>query len=134
MNKSSIVLALVIGLIVGFTGASAFQKDTFSMNTGMMHQMPNGMPNGSMMRNEMSGMMSGLSGKRGDEFDRAFLTEMIMHHEGAVTMAEAALKDAKHQEIMTMAHAIITAQTGEIAQMKAWLKTWYGIETATTTN
>ena len=51
---------------------------------------------------------------------------MIVHHEGAVAMAEAALKNAEHQEIKTMATAIISAQTAEIAQMHAWLAEWYG--------
>lgn len=86
------------------------------------------MPDGSMMHNEMSNMMSGLTGKSGDDFDKAFLTEMIVHHEGAVDMANAALQNAKHAEIKTMAQAIISAQTSEIAQMKAWLKAWYNIQ------
>lgn len=51
---------------------------------------------------------------------------MITHHEGAVEMAEAALKNAKHQEIKTMSHAIISAQTTEINQMRDWQKAWYG--------
>ncbi len=124
MNKSSIVLALIIGLIIGFAGASVFHKDVISTTTDTTHQMPDG----SMMHNEMSNMMSGLTGKTGDDFDKVFLAEMIMHHEGAVDMAEAALKDAKHQEIKTMANTIISAQTSEITQMKTWLKAWYGIE------
>jgi uncharacterized protein (DUF305 family) len=91
------------------------------------------MPDGTMMHDEemsmdamMHDMMAELDGKTGDEFDKAFLSEMIVHHEGAVDMAEAALTDAKHQELKDMAKAIITAQTTEIAQMKTWLKTWYG--------
>jgi uncharacterized protein (DUF305 family) len=124
MNKSSIVVALIIGLVVGFASASAVHKNNTSSNTAMVHQMPHG----SMMQNEMTHMMSNLLGKTGDEFDTSFLTEMILHHEGAVDMAEAALRDAEHQEIKTMAQAIISAQTSEIAQMKDWLKVWYGIE------
>jgi uncharacterized protein (DUF305 family) len=50
---------------------------------------------------------------------------MIVHHEGAVEMAEAALEHAKHEELKTMANAIISAQTSEIAQMKQWLRDWY---------
>ena len=94
------------------------------------HQMPDGsmMSNNMSMSDMMASMNAELEGKTGDEFDKAFLTEMIMHHEGAVDMAEAALEDAKHQEIKTMANAIISAQTSEIAQMKAWLKAWYNIE------
>ncbi len=79
----------------------------------------------SNMHGAMHNMMTGLSGKTGDDFDRAFLSEMIVHHEGAVDMAEAALKNAKHQEIKQMANEIISAQTKEINQMKDWQKNWY---------
>ena len=77
------------------------------------------------MQGSMDGMMMGLSGKTGDEFDKAFIKEMIVHHEGAVAMAQMALTTANHEEIKTLSKAIITAQTREIDQMKAWLKTWY---------
>ena len=50
---------------------------------------------------------------------------MIVHHEGAVEMANLALTSAKHQEIKDLAKAIISAQNTEIASMKGWLKTWY---------
>ena len=78
------------------------------------------------MQGEMDAMMSALEGKTGDEFDTIFLSEMIMHHEGAVEMAEAALESARHEEIKTMANAIISAQTTEIKQMQDWQKAWYG--------
>lgn len=87
------------------------------------------MQDGTMMHSgmgtAMDDMMAGLNGKVGDEFDKAFLAEMIMHHQGAVEMAKAALQNAKHQEIKDMANAIISAQTSEINQMKMWGKSWY---------
>lgn len=80
----------------------------------------------SHMHEEMEAMMSHLEGKTGDQFDQAFLEEMIMHHEGAIAMAEAALRDAGHTEIKELANIIINTQTEEIAQMRAWLSSWYG--------
>ena len=73
----------------------------------------------------MDDRRGGLQGKTGDAFDQAFLSEMIMHHQGAVVMAQAALQNAKHQEIKDMARAIISAQTSEINQMQMWGKSWY---------
>lgn len=78
----------------------------------------------------MQDMMGGLDGKTGDEFDKAFISEMIVHHEGAVTMAEAALQNAKHPEIKKMAQDIIVTQTKEITQMKDWFEMWYGTHAA----
>lgn len=124
MNTQTIgiaVAALVIGAIGGY-----------ALNNNQMprHAMPDGSAmvgmNHSAMQGEMDAMMIALEGKTGDDFDKAFLAEMIMHHEGAVDMAEAALENAKHEEIKTMANAIISAQTTEIQQMKDWQKSWYG--------
>jgi uncharacterized protein (DUF305 family) len=49
---------------------------------------------GSGMSGAMAGMMSELNSKTGDDFDKAFLSEMIVHHQGAVQMAQAALSNA----------------------------------------
>jgi len=76
------------------------------------------------MSEMMSSMNAELEGKTGDAFDQAFLAEMIVHHQGAVEMAELALTNAKHQEIKDLANAIISAQNTEIAQMMEWQKSW----------
>ena len=128
-KNTSIIIGLLI-LIIGFGGgylAGGSQvpgQDEHMMRGGMMMGNNDMMGHGDM-DGAMDGMMEGLQGKSGDEFDRAFLSGMIVHHEGAVAMAQAALQSAKHQEIKDMAKAIISAQTTEINQMKAWGKSWY---------
>jgi uncharacterized protein (DUF305 family) len=127
MNKITVgMVALVIGLILGFGGAGAYFKSARNANEGM-HVMPGGqmMHDMSGMQDEMDNMLGQLQGKTGDEFDKAFLSEMIMHHQGAVVMAEAALRNARHQEIKDMAREIIDAQAREINHMKEWQKNWY---------
>jgi uncharacterized protein (DUF305 family) len=59
-------------------------------------------------------------------YDQRFIDAMISHHRGAIEMAEAALENAEHEEIKTLAEAIITAQEAEIAQMEAWRAEWFG--------
>lgn len=66
-----------------------------------------------------------LEGKTGDAFDQAFLKEMIVHHEGAVVMAQQVLATSKRPELIKLANDIISAQTKEIAQMKEWQKAWF---------
>lgn len=126
MNTNIFVTALIALLVGGGGGyliaaSQAPGPDEHMMGNGMM------VHNNSMgMSGAMDEMMQGLAGKTGDEFDKAFLSEMIMHHEGAVEMAEAALQNAKHDEIKIMANAIISAQTTEVQQMKDWQRSWYG--------
>lgn len=128
-NTNYIVIGLLV-LIIGF-GAGYFMRGSQAYETPSSgnHMMSNGMmmgDDGMAMGNAMDDMMAGLQGKTGDDFDKAFLSEMIMHHQGAVAMAQAALQDAKHPEIKQMAQTIISAQTTEIQQMQGWQKSWYG--------
>jgi uncharacterized protein (DUF305 family) len=54
----------------------------------------------------------------GNSTDRAFVAQMIPHHESAVEMAELAKRRAQHREIKALADAIIATQAAEIDQMK----------------
>ncbi|EGT1066732.1 DUF305 domain-containing protein [Salmonella enterica] len=53
--------------------------------------------------------------------DKAFAKGMIVHHEGAIAMAETELKYGKDPEMRKLAEDIIKAQKGEIDQMNKWL-------------
>lgn len=74
----------------------------------------------------MKSMNANLEGKTGDALDKAFLEEMIMHHEGAVEMAKMLEQGTQRSEMKTFAQSIINAQSGEITQMKVWLQQWFG--------
>ena len=74
----------------------------------------------------MSGMLSAedikkLSALRGVEFDRAWMTGMIEHHEGAIEMAKGVLKDGKDSAVKTLAKLVTTVQDSEILEMKKLL-------------
>lgn len=69
--------------------------------------------------------MNALRKLNGQEFDIAFMSQMIAHHQGAIDMAEQTLKVAQHSETKQEAQKVIDAQTKEIAQMEGWLKDWY---------
>ena len=72
----------------------------------------------------MNQMTESLKDKQGDEFDQALIAEMIVHHQGAVDMAQLAESNAKHEEIKKMSREIISAQEAEIEVMKRWQSEW----------
>lgn len=129
MNKESTivgVIGLLAGVIIaGFTATYAVNNN----NSGMMRMM--GMQttttNKGMMNDKdmsMSDMTSSLKNKSGDDFDKAFISEMITHHQGAIDMANLAKLNAKHDEIKKLADNIVTAQNKEIGEMKSWQTQW----------
>lgn len=65
--------------------------------------------------------MKKMSSASGTAFDRMFLEGMIVHHNGAVAMAEAELADGEYPEARALAQDIIDAQEAEIAEMEALL-------------
>ncbi len=103
--------ALIIGLALGYFAGVAQKPETPTVQMGM--------------HGAMGGMMMGLQGKTGDALDEAFLQGMIIHHQGAVEMAEALLDGTKRPELIQLANDIISAQTKEIEMMRGWLQEWF---------
>lgn len=71
-----------------------------------------------MMSDDDMGMLGRLSG---EDFDRSWLTMMVAHHEGAITMAEQEIEDGTFPAATDLARQIIAAQQQEIATMKGLL-------------
>lgn len=76
------------------------------------------------MMDSMATMGAELEGKTGDEFDKAFLEQMILHHQSAIDMAAPGKKNAARQEVKDLTVAIVNDQSVEIAQMRNWQKQW----------
>jgi uncharacterized protein (DUF305 family) len=103
--------------------------------------MPSGnmpMPSGSMPGHgsmpSMSGMqgmtgmmseadMTALQNAQGVEASKLFLTQMIAHHEGAITMGQNEIKDGQYPAAKELAQSIVTSQQKEIETMKGILAT-----------
>ena len=106
---------------------NAFDRMTSSM-PGM-----GGMPGASeMMMGSMHDLQT-LCAASPEAFDLIFLDGMIAHHQSAIMMAQSALNHATHDEIKTLATAIIVAQQKEIDAMLAWRAAWYPDATPVTT-
>jgi uncharacterized protein (DUF305 family) len=76
----------------------------------------------------MSGMMSqedmaALQNAQGVEASKLFLTQMIAHHEGAITMAQNEIKDGQYPAAIELSRSIVNSQQKEIDTMKGILPT-----------
>lgn len=76
------------------------------------------------MGGDMVEMMNKLNDLKGEEYDKEFLKQMILHHEQAIEMSRYAETNANHQELKDLAREVIAAQTKEIEQMKQWQQEW----------
>jgi uncharacterized protein (DUF305 family) len=64
--------------------------------------------------------------RRANPFDRAFIDEMVPHHQGAIRMARAVLKKTRDRELRRLAQEIVGAQAREIDDMNRWRTMWFG--------
>jgi uncharacterized protein (DUF305 family) len=83
---------------------------------GGMSAMP-GMAGGVMPGMVDGATMTRIESLSGPAFDELWITSMIEHHQGAVTMAHTEIADGQSQDAKKLAEMIITAQQREIAQM-----------------
>lgn len=63
-------------------------------------------------------MMRDLGSLNGKSLDRVFLEDMVMHHMGAVMMAQSVQPYIEHTEITDLTKDIVKTQTAEIQLMK----------------
>ncbi|GAY17852.1 DUF305 domain-containing protein [Mycobacterium sp. shizuoka-1] len=88
------------------------------------------MPSGSMMpgmpgMDDMPGMdgmmspadMQALQNAQGVAASRLFLTQMIEHHQGAITMAQNEIKNGQFKDAVALATSIASSQRAEIETM-----------------
>ncbi len=85
-----------------------------------------GEPMDMSVNHQMDGMMSPedlakLKDAEGVEASRMFLTQMIAHHEGAITMAEDEVSNGSNPEAVALAKDVVSSQGAEIQFMKSLL-------------
>ena len=62
--------------------------------------------------------MGRLEDATGAEASQLFLEQMILHHEGAIEMAEVEVENGENPDAVALAERIIEDQTNEIAEMQ----------------
>lgn len=59
------------------------------------------------------------------DFDKAFIEQMIPHHQLAIMMANMLQSATDRPEMQQLAKNIIESQSKEIKEMQVWYQTWY---------
>jgi uncharacterized protein (DUF305 family) len=130
--KNTIFAAVLTTAAVAFAACNqtASNGNSAVNRGGMQNGSLNSMNHNSMpMNSNMSGMnhgsMQSSPNAASQPYDLQFIDTMTNHHQGAIEMAEMALKKSNNAELRTFAQKIIDDQKKEITQMKDWREKWY---------
>lgn len=72
-------------------------------------------------------MMGDLTQLKGEELEKAYIQGMIVHHQGAIDMANQVLLLNPRPEVEKMAQDIIAVQQQEVETLQGWLMSKYGV-------
>jgi uncharacterized protein (DUF305 family) len=111
-------------------GASGGQQGSGSHDGGHDMAKNGGMDHDQMGHGSMGmgsgGMAKQMVTKNGEYSDEAFIDAMVPHHQGAITMARVALKNAEHEQVKELSRNIVSSQQAEIEELKAIKKEEFG--------
>jgi uncharacterized protein (DUF305 family) len=99
------------------------QLTTWLEEWGSPMEESGGMDHEAMGHGSMDGMMSeedmqALDAAQGAEAGQLFLEQMIVHHEGAVEMAQTEVAEGENEDAVAMAQEIVETQQAEISTME----------------
>jgi uncharacterized protein (DUF305 family) len=113
-------VALALASCAGATSSSAQQgsseqeggEESAGDMQGMDHSNMDMGSEGMMASSEM--LM-----ENGEYSDERFIDAMVPHHQGAISMAEVALENAEHLELLQLAENVISTQQAEIDELRS---------------
>jgi uncharacterized protein (DUF305 family) len=124
MKAGLLALLLAVAFLLAACGGvgSGQQGD----QSGGHGQMDHGQMGHGSMGMGSQGMAKQMVMENGKYSDRRFIDAMVPHHQGAIAMAEVALKNAEHEEIKELSRNIVSTQQLEIEELKSIKKEEFG--------
>jgi uncharacterized protein (DUF305 family) len=124
MKAGLLALLLAVAFLLAACGGvgSGQQGD----QSGGHGRMDHGQVGHGSMGMDSKGMAKQMVMENGKYSDRAFIDAMVPHHQGAIAMAEVALKNAEHEEIKELSRNIVSTQQSEIEELKSIKKEQFG--------
>jgi uncharacterized protein (DUF305 family) len=120
------ILAACGGAGGGQQGSGSGSEQESAENDGGMAGMDHDKMGHGSMGMGSGGMARQMVMENGKYSDKAFIDAMVPHHQGAIAMAQVALKNAEHEEIIELSHNIISSQQSEIEELKSIKKEEFG--------
>lgn len=140
MNRAAIaigvaVAAVVAALGIGWTIGNAYDGQGPSHHRHMGSMMygdgdddrSEGLSDGTAGWPGMMGGTGGTGAAMSHAFvtsEEQYLTEMVAHHEDAITAARELARSDRPQ-MRALGQSIVESQSAQVAQMQAWLDEWY---------
>jgi uncharacterized protein (DUF305 family) len=119
MKAGLLALLLAVAFLLTACGSvGSGQQGDQSGGHGQMDHGQMGMGSGGMAKQMIM--------ENGEYSDEAFIDAMVPHHQGAIAMAEGALKNAEHEEIKELSRNIVSTQQSEIEELKSIKKEEFG--------
>ncbi len=126
LNRKLVILLGLMGMSFGSIAACTPNADNAS--SSQSNQIVSSSPDTPAGKQDHMGMDHSMAmdlGPADADYDLRFIDGMILHHQGAVVMAEEALEKSTRPELKQLSTEIIAAQKQEIAQMQGWRTSWY---------
>jgi uncharacterized protein (DUF305 family) len=108
------------GRIVASQGPEMAAMQAWLASQGLPEADPDDHGHAGMQGMASSEQLLALTSASGEEFDRLFLQQMTVHHEGAIAMADAAV-DASNPQVTDMLTDTVVGQGVEIGRMQELL-------------
>lgn len=112
-HRALCAAALMAG--IGLTSAVAAQ------HSGGQHGQSGSGSSGQMHQSMQPGMQKMMEMKSTGDVDRDFASMMRMHHQMAIDMAQAQIKNGKSPELKAMARKITEDSKRDIGELDKWL-------------
>jgi uncharacterized protein (DUF305 family) len=126
MKAWPLALLLAVAFLLAACGGAGSDQQGDDSGGGGHGQMDNGQMDHGSMGMGSKGMAKQMVMENGKYSDEAFIDAMVPHHQGAIAMAEVALKNAEHEEIKELSRNIISSQQSEIEELKSIKKEEFG--------
>jgi uncharacterized protein (DUF305 family) len=119
MKALPLALLLAVAFLLAACGGAGSDQQGDDSGGGGHGQMDHGQMGHGSMGMGSGGMARQMVMENGEYSDRRFIDAMVPHHQGAIAMAEVALKNAQHEEIIQLSRNIISSQQAEIEELKS---------------